>query len=310
VVVVTQHPEHLPHALRATIEALRGDGSDAPRTRLARLTDREWLELNCAVVEGANPLPELLPDVPRDEVRRIFTARDGRVDFEQAFAFYVHARALWRRWQGADVAPGPLLEFGCGWGRILRFWLRDLPPEELWGVDCFSYAVNWFRRTRNPARVLHVDPEPPLVGDLPAFALIYAFSVFSHLSEDLARRWIAALGARLRPGGLLVLTTRGQVFLDELEAARAAPPESDRMQRTLAALPSAHEVRRRLAAGEFLFLQTHEGDGELRGEHYGEAWIPRGWAERVGREAALRLVAYDEAVPGVDQPVFAYCKER
>jgi len=307
--VVTQHPGPWPHALRSTLASLRSDATHESRSALARLPDREWLELNCAVAEDANPLPELLPDVPRDEVRRIFTARGGRVDFEEAFAFYVHARALWRRWNGADLRPAPLLDFGCGWGRILRFWLRDVRPEELWGVDCFSYAVNWFRRTRNPARVLHIDPEPPLVGDLPAFSLIYAFSVFSHLHEDLARRWIAELAARLRPGGLLVLTTRGPVFLDELEAARAAPPENAHMERTLAAIPSPDAVRRRLAAGEFVFLQTHDGDGELRGEHYGEAWIPRRWAEAVAAECALRLVAFDEAVPGLDQPVIAYRKE-
>jgi SAM-dependent methyltransferase len=295
--------------LESTLATLRSSPTGAPHFALARLTDAEWLELNCAVAPEANPLPELLPDVPRDAVRQIFTARGGRVDFEEAFAFYVHARALWRRWTGTEASPRPLLDFGCGWGRILRFWLRDVPAEDLWGVDCFSYAVNWFRRTRNPAHVLHIDPEPPLGNDLPAFSMIQAFSVFSHLHEDLARRWIRELAARLRPGGLLVVTTRGRRFLDELDSIRAAPPDAAHIQRTLGAIPAPEALRQRLAAGEFVFVQTHDGDGELRGEHYGEAWIPRGWAEAVASEAGLRLVAYDEAVPGVDQPVIAYRRE-
>ena len=61
--------------------AQRRDGTGEPHIVLERIADREWLELNCAVVENANPLPELLPDVPRDAVRQIFTARGGRVDF-------------------------------------------------------------------------------------------------------------------------------------------------------------------------------------------------------------------------------------
>ena len=81
------------------------------------------------------------------------------------------------------------------------------------------------------------------------------------------------------------------------------------MERTLAAIPSPEAVRRRVAAGELVFLQTHDGDGELRGEHYGEAWIPRRWAEAVAADPALRLVDFDEAVPGVNQPVFAYRRE-
>ena len=294
-----------PDSLRATIEALRREGAGT----LARLTDPEWLELNCAVAADSNPLPALLPDVPRDAVREIFSARGGRVDFEEAFAFYLHARALWQRWGDADRPAGPLLDFGCGWGRILRFWLRDVPRDDLWGADCFSYAVNWFRRTRNPARVLHIDPEPPLVGDLPAFSLIYAYSVFSHLHEGLARRWIRELATRLRPGGLLVLSTRGRIFLDELEAVHAVTPDSAHLQRTLSAIPSPNALRQRLAAGEFVFVQTHDGDGELRGEHYGEAWIPRPWAEAVVADTPLRLIDFDEAVPGLDQPVIAYRKE-
>jgi len=294
--------------LRDALATLRETRAEDSQARLARLTDRAWLALNCAVVEHANPLPALLPDVPRDEVRRIFTSRTGRVDFEQAFAFYLHARALWSRWSG-DAPPGPLLEFGCGWGRILRFWLRDLPPHQIYGADCFSYAVNWLRRTRNPAHVLHVAPEPPLPADLPPFSLIYAFSVFSHLSEDLARRWIAELGARLRPGGLLVVTTRGRVFLDEIEGALTLPEAPAGMQRTLDAIRDPAAIRRRLDAGDFVFVQTHDGDGELRGEHYGEAWIPRAWAEGVGRAGGLALVAFDEAVAGVDQPVMAFRRD-
>jgi len=81
------------------------------------------------------------------------------------------------------------------------------------------------------------------------------------------------------------------------------------MQRTLDAIRDPAAIRRRLDAGDFVFVQTHDGDGELRGEHYGEAWIPRAWAEGVGRAGGLALVAFDEAVAGVDQPVMAFRRD-
>ena len=30
---------------------------------------------------------------------------------------------------------GPLLDFGCGWGRVIRYFLKDVDPGHLMGTD-------------------------------------------------------------------------------------------------------------------------------------------------------------------------------
>ena len=48
------------------------------------------------------------------------------------------------------------------------------------------------------------------------FDLIYAISVFTHLTEELGRAWIAELRRLLRPGGLLMFTVHGRACLPYL----------------------------------------------------------------------------------------------
>jgi hypothetical protein len=44
--------------------------------------------------------------------------------------------------------------------------------------------------------------------------MVYALSVFTHLSEPLQFHWIGELARVLKPGGYLVVTTHGESYLD------------------------------------------------------------------------------------------------
>jgi 2-polyprenyl-3-methyl-5-hydroxy-6-metoxy-1,4-benzoquinol methylase len=54
-----------------------------------------------------------------------------------------------------------------------------------------------------------------------SFDLIYALSVFTHLSEPLQRFWITELTRIVRPGGHLFITLHGASYLPSLSAAEA-----------------------------------------------------------------------------------------
>jgi len=98
---------------------------------------------------------------------------------KDAFGIYKLLRSL------ADQhLHGPLvsvLEFGCGWGRIVRFFTRDMEPQRLWGIDCMPLAIDICKQTNPYAQFELVDAFPPtrVAGD--AFSMVYAYSVFSHL---------------------------------------------------------------------------------------------------------------------------------
>jgi SAM-dependent methyltransferase len=58
--------------------------------------------------------------------------------------------------------------------------------------------------------------QPPLPYPDGAFDFVYAFSVFTHLSVELADRWMAELRRVVKPGGLVWFTIHGQSYRERL----------------------------------------------------------------------------------------------
>jgi SAM-dependent methyltransferase len=269
----------------------------------AGLSDREWFELNASapVVGDERDAAPGLPLVPADAEQLRFTSLTGTANLSQAFSFYGFCRNLAHE-SGPLEPDDRILDFGCGWGRVARFWLRDVAPASLWCVDVLATAVELMRQTRIPANVLGCRPLPPVDGLPAGFRIIHAYSVFSHLSEDAAHRWIAYLGGLLEPGGLLVVTTRGRIFIDALRAIREDPPDDFYRQRLAERAPSQEELERMYAAGEFVYFAVGHAGSELSDDFYGEAVIPPGYARRFERYG-LTLREFREDVPEVEQAV-------
>jgi SAM-dependent methyltransferase len=57
---------------------------------------------------------------------------------------------------------------------------------------------------------------PPLAYEDAEFSLVYAFSVFTHLTENLQIAWMKELRRVLRPGGHLLISTHGEPYIRRL----------------------------------------------------------------------------------------------
>ena len=117
-------------------------------------------------------------------------------------------------------APGEhesVLDFGCGCGRVTRYWLGS--GARVAGSDLNEEAVEWCRRNLPFARFEENGLAPPLAFDDGAFDLVYGLSVFTHLPEELQVAWLHELSRVLRPGGRLLLTTHGRRYRERLDAA-------------------------------------------------------------------------------------------
>jgi SAM-dependent methyltransferase len=116
-----------------------------------------------------------------------------------------------------DLTGRRALDFGCGVGRILRPAAAADPGCEFWGCDIDQPSIDWLG-ARSPELELRRNGEsPPL--DLPGeyFDLIWAFSVFTHLT-DAWSAWLLELHRLLKPGGNLIATVFGPGhanFVDE-----------------------------------------------------------------------------------------------
>jgi ubiquinone/menaquinone biosynthesis C-methylase UbiE len=104
---------------------------------------------------------------------------------------------------------GSILDFGCGCGRVLRHW-KSLPGTTVvYGTDYNERLVNWSRKNLRFARFNVNQLTPPLAYADDTFDLVYALSVFTHLTEDLCEAWMDELYRIVKPGGAAIVTTHG-----------------------------------------------------------------------------------------------------
>jgi SAM-dependent methyltransferase len=117
------------------------------------------------------------------------------------------------RENGASVEEfSAILDWGCGCGRVLRHWAW-LSRTRVFGCDINPKMVEWCRANLDFAEVSVNEISPPLAYTDSAFDLVYAFSVVTHLPEDLQHSWMAECLRVLKPGGYLLISTLGEYYL-------------------------------------------------------------------------------------------------
>jgi SAM-dependent methyltransferase len=103
-----------------------------------------------------------------------------------------------------------VLDFGCGAGRTLRHFLSEARDAEFWGCDIDRSSIEWIQNNLGPPlHALTNDAEPPLGLGSKSFDLVWALSVFTHLTDN-SIPWLIELNRLLRPGGLLIATYMGR----------------------------------------------------------------------------------------------------
>jgi len=218
----------------------------------------------------------LLPDVPDAGLQETWNGASGAVLAAQSRAFYDKLSHRYQRHSERALNRSRVLDFGCGWGRLTRFFARDVEPGNLSGCDPVPAILEVCERSRIPAALARSEFVPDALPFEHRFDLAYAFSVFTHLSESAHDASLRALHRAIAPGGLLIVTIRPPAYLRLCESLHPA----------LASLGprAAHELGR----PRYLFA-PHDGQPlgaePPRGEiTYGEtvvtmAYVRERWAE-------------------------------
>src|SRR5262249_35561615 len=103
-----------------------------------------------------------------------------------------------------------VFDFGCGCGRVTRYF-HDFSGEVA-GSDVSSQAIDWCRATLRFAHFESNGLAPPLAFDDESFDLVYALSVFTHLTDELQLAWRDELRRVLQPGRRLLVPTHGESY--------------------------------------------------------------------------------------------------
>ena len=246
---------------------------DALKLAAESLTPDEWVELVGRALSEPTTLSGIpLPAGPSPEFQSAYVGSSGAATMREAGLFYRYVLDANRRFRDAEITR--LLDFGCGWGRYTRLFLREVPEHGLYGADPEPVAIQVCRRHVPYGCFVNSPSRPPLPFRDQFFDLVVAYSVFSHLSEINAANWIYELSRVLRPGGILVATTHPIWLLDMVEGLQSgrSPVESGWHGVLVRSWPSVEAARARYERGEFVFAESGEYPGM---DGYGDVLVPR-----------------------------------
>jgi 2-polyprenyl-3-methyl-5-hydroxy-6-metoxy-1,4-benzoquinol methylase len=151
----------------------------------------------------------LFPSMASKEVQLNWTGDQGAQLLQQSLLFVKSIEAAFPRVVGRPLRNATMLDFGCGWGRLIRLMLWFSHPDKIFGVDAWERSLQVCADHRVPGTLAQCAR---VIENLPfedqKFDLIYAFSVFTHLSEEAMMRAQSAIRQRIKPDGLFVITIR------------------------------------------------------------------------------------------------------
>jgi 2-polyprenyl-3-methyl-5-hydroxy-6-metoxy-1,4-benzoquinol methylase len=265
----------------------------------ATISQDEWFRVVCA---SYNKPPVFLdnaelPGFPPDDIQKNTTGQAGVNTLEEAFIFYQDCVKAFALLNKPIQRYHHLLDFGVGWGRIARFFLRELPLSNIHGIDVMREFVDICKETFKSDNFHVTSPFPPSTMKTGSFDFIIGYSVFSHLSERACREWMQEFHRITTPGGLLALTTRGRHFFDYCESLKGN--NLDGYSGALAIMfNDFNEARKRYDQGEFVHSNAKgvTGGKAMTAEFYGETFIPEQYARNAYRDMfTLERFIFDPA---------------
>lgn len=245
------------------------------------------------------------PTVPDSGFQVMINGSSDRASLQESFGYYKFAKQHSYRSHRRSVGTR-IVEFGCGWGRNLRPFMKDFELTDMYGFepDFRQCAV---ARATNPY-LNFIGGRYSSTGLFPPgrFDLAMAWSAFLHLSEETAVGWLGDIAGTLRSSGTLVVAVWGLRFLRRLEheaERRRLGEEIDWYSAVCinAAGPLADRIAE-YEAGRFVWFT---GGGS---QVYGEAFISLGVMQRwiMNHGLPLEIVFHDLAT--FEQDVFVMRK--
>jgi SAM-dependent methyltransferase len=191
--------------------------------RYRRLNDDAWRRTLLDSVQGRSKVP--MPSFPSAEIQSTFVGQSNEDAINEAWRFYQLMSGRWKKYGLRIGQQSYVLDFGCGWGRFARMFLRDVPGSHIYCADAWDHALEVCRNTGVPGQMIQLEAMPPSPLPTAQFDLAFAYSVFSHLSPKAHLAWRTELARVMKPNGLLFITTQARWFLDDCRHFRENPDE-------------------------------------------------------------------------------------
>jgi len=160
-------------------------------------------------------LSRLLPSMASTEVQARWTGQTGDQLLRGTLAFVCAITDKYRQLSRKPIDQLAILDYGCGYGRITRLMYYFTAPNMVFGIDPFDKSIEICHAQGMVDNFKLSDYLPTkLPLDRKDFGLIYAFSVFTHLSRRATLVALAACRQHIALDGVLVITIRPPEYWD------------------------------------------------------------------------------------------------
>jgi SAM-dependent methyltransferase len=204
----------IPITARAEASASSGAPIGDILRQLRELCPDDFGELLFGMPNPSFPaLSAVLPAMASVEAQEMWTGTHGQALLRPTVNFVRSVAYTFNKLTGRDLRGSKILDFGCGYGRMIRLMYYFSDPERIFGVDPWDRPINWCHEDRVLGNIAKSDDVPrALPLPVASFDLIYAFSVFTHLSEKITRLALKTLSNYITKDGLLVITVRPEEY--------------------------------------------------------------------------------------------------
>lgn len=199
---------------KAEAHALKGNRALAMQS-LRRLGLDSWGDFLWRMPNRNYPgLSSILPKMSSESVQNAWTGTSGKTLLNQTIPFVRYILSV-SSWQPQQIDAFKVLDYGCGYGRISRLMLKYVDVEGIFGADPWQESITLVHEAGFGKNFMLTDEVPSkLPYEENSFDLIWAFSVFTHLSPMVAEKSLETLSRYLSKNGVLVITLRPFEYWD------------------------------------------------------------------------------------------------
>jgi ubiquinone/menaquinone biosynthesis C-methylase UbiE len=239
--------------------------------------DAQWLELlkrsvTHNLVDGVR-----FPSFPGQDVQERFVGSSFEAALTEAAEFYGFLKHAAEKQGKRITQQSRIHDFGCGWGRFIRFFMKDVASENIYGSDVMPLAIDICRQSKLPGQFDLLERDSVLPYPDNFFDVMMAYSVFTHLPEKVHLHWMKELARVSKPGAVFCLTLEPRFFIDRIKHANDEPGNVF-LQGLARYVPNVNGLYEKFDRGEISYLATGGGDN-LTAEVYGDAIVPLSFIE-------------------------------
>jgi len=179
-----------------------------------QLSDEEWEQILIKSLKEENINNVFFPRFPPSDYQRKMHSSDDTKTIHDSMAFYKFIKKNTNlNNENIYKSNKTLLDFGCGWGRMSRPFLRDFKLKNIHAYEPTPEFCTAARILNPYINIFNGDFLPPCIFQPNSYDLIISYSIFTHLTESYLHAWLHELARITKPNGTIVLTFHGQRFL-------------------------------------------------------------------------------------------------